>query len=253
MKILVVCGKDRSKHKVALNCIKFLLKEKKDNFYFCIEKNDTEIIRLLKKKKQKFQSKNILNFLNKLKKNEFDWLLNIWGTNIYSKENLLKFKNNLNIHPSFLPYGRGRDPYVWATQNNFPIGATIHQMSEKVDLGKYYVREKIKFKFPYTAGDIFDKCLKLSCEIFKKNWKKIRLNKIKKKKFTKVYKKVYKRKDLINLNFLNLNKKKNSVHKKFILRIMSQDFPFLKKQILYKNSIYNISVHLKKTNKKLWN
>ena len=33
---------------------------------------------------------------------------------------------------------------------------------------------------------------------------------------------------------------------------MSQDFPFLKQQVFYKNNVYDISVKLKKTKKKIW-
>ena len=41
------------------------------------------------------------------------------GTDHLQEKNLKKFKNNLNLHPSFLPYAKGKDPYVWTIQKNF--------------------------------------------------------------------------------------------------------------------------------------
>jgi len=208
MKILVVCGGDRSKHQIALNCIKHLIKEKRDSFYFCIEDRNEQILKFLIKKKLNYKVSDVKSFLENIDNNEYDWLLNIWGTKIFTKRVLHKFKDNLNIHPSYLPFARGRDPYVWAIQNNLPVGITIHRMSDQVDFGQYYVRKKLNLNFPFTAGDIFDGCLQLSMKVFIKKWKEIRSKKIRPKKFINIKKKIYKRKDLINSNFLNLNKKK---------------------------------------------
>ena len=65
------------------------------------------------------------------------------------------------------------------------IGATIHKMDHTIDGGKYFIRKKIKLNFPYTAGEVFNKSLKLSKEIFIKNWRSIQNNKLKLKKFQK--------------------------------------------------------------------
>ena len=43
----------------------------------------------------------------------------------------------MNLHPSYLPYNRGKDPYVWSILNEKPFGTTIHEMNEKIDDGNY--------------------------------------------------------------------------------------------------------------------
>ena len=60
-------------------------------------------------------------------------------------------------------------------------------MDEKIDNGKYFVRERFNFDFPYTAGDIFDISLKNIKSLFIKNWMRIRNGKIKLKNFPKKY------------------------------------------------------------------
>ena len=95
-----------------------------------------------KQKRIKFISKDFNKFFNNIKKNEYDWLLNIWGYKILKKDFLKKFKNNLNLHPAFLPFNRGRDPYYFSIMNNTPIGICIHKMDETIDGGKFFLRKK---------------------------------------------------------------------------------------------------------------
>ena len=255
MKYLILCAGDRSKYKVALSVIKFFISEHKrdkKDIFVCVADGDKDICNFLKKKKIFFINKNIKTFLYDLKPYSYEWLLNIWCPIIYKNEILKKFKNNLNIHPSYLPYAKGKDPYVWSVEKKFPLGITIHEMTDKLDSGKYYVQKKIKLNFPYTGGDVFNVSLKESIELFKNNWIKIRDKKIKKKELKKIKTITYKRKDLINYSLLDLNKKNNLIIKKFIYRILSQDFEFNKLQLKINNCIYDASLNLKKNKKKQW-
>ena len=251
MKILIICAADRSKHLIALNIIKHLLKLKLDKLNVYVLDRNKDIISFLKKNGIN-HIRNSKNFFNSVKKNEYDWLLNIWGYKIFRKNFLSKFKKNLNLHPSFLPYNKGRDPYYFSLLNQTPIGITIHEMDEKIDNGKYFVRERFNFDFPYTAGDIFDISLKNIKNLFIKNWMRIRNGKIKLKKFPEKVYKTNKRVELVNKNFLNLDDKKNKKIKIFLLNCLGQDFPFLKQQIKIFNKIYDCKIILKKNKKKKW-
>ena len=159
----------------------------------------------------------------------------------------------MNLHPSYLPYARGKDPYVWAVQNEYPVGITIHEMNQKIDNGKYFVRKKLNLNFPYTGGDVFELTLKSVVDEFVKNWPKILNNRISGKKFVLNNSKIFKRKDLIKDNLMDLDNKINIKTRKFILKALSQDFKFNKLQVKIKNKIYDLKLHLKKTNKKKWN
>lgn len=255
MKYLIVCGGDRSKHKVALSILKYFINEQKNNIkniFVCVVDAEKEICDFLKKKKIKFISKNIKNYLINLETYSFDWLLNIWSPLIYKNEILRKFKNNLNLHPSYLPYAKGKDPYVWSIQKQYPLGVTIHEMNSKIDSGKFFVRKKLSLDFPYKGGEVFDRSLKQCIVEFKKHWKNIRNHKISKKKLKRNKVKTFKRADLIFDNFIDLNKKNNSILRKFIYKVLSHDFDFNKLQLKIGKSIYNIRIDLKKSNKKNW-
>ena len=255
MSYLILCAGDRSKLKVALSILKYFFKEQKINqekILVCVADGDKDICDYLKNKKINFIYKNIKNFLNNLEPYSFEWLLNIWCPIIYKNEILKKFKNNLNIHPSYLPYAKGKDPYVWSVEKQYPLGVTIHEMNKKIDSGKYFVQKKLNLNFPYTGGDVFNHSLKECVELFKRNWTKIRDNRIKKKKLKKIKTKTYKRQDLIDHSLLDLDKKNNLIFKKLIYKILSQDFEFNKLQLKINNCIYDVSISLNENKKKKW-
>ena len=223
-KILVLFGNDNSKVKLSINILKYLnaLNNKKNEYHFLNLDRANKL--------DKFISKNLIkikfyNFEKKLQKNEYDWLLSIWSSKIYKKKFLSKFRNNLNLHPSYLPYNRGKDPYCWSIYNSTPIGVTIHKMSSKIDKGNIYIRKKINIPFPKTSYDVYLKSLLEIQKLFIKNWKKIKTGKIKLKKIN-YNKKLNLRKNYIKHTFLNLDikNKKNDIIKKFILHILSCDF-----------------------------
>ena len=56
-----------------------------------------------------------------------------------------------NLHPSYLPYDKGKSPYLFNIINNNPKGVSIHQISKKIDSGKIFFRKKIQTK-PFING-----------------------------------------------------------------------------------------------------
>ena len=251
MKLLIICAGDRSTHDIALNVIKYLNKTD-DDLTVCVLDKNKEIKKYLKKNKIKFLDKNFDNFFKAVKKDEYNWLLNIWGFQIFKKDFLSKFKNNLNLHPSYLPFNKGRDPYYFSVLNRTPFGICIHKMDHTIDGGKYFLREKFTLKFPVKAKQVFNLSLKKIREMFIKNWKKIKNNKIKLKKFYKKIFKINMRKTLIKNNFLDLDNKMNKKEKQFVMNCLAQDFDFLKMQIKIFNNIYDCKIDLSKASKKKW-
>ena len=251
MKILIICAGDRSNYSIALSALKYLDKTN-DNLTVCVLDKNKDLIRFLKKRKIKIIDQNIDNFFKSIKKDEFKWLLNIWGYKILKREFLNKFENNLNLHPSYLPFNRGRDPYYFSILNGTPFGVCIHRMDHTIDGGKYFLREKFSLKFPVKAKDVFNISFKNIRELFIKNWVKIRNNKIKLKKFDKKNTKINKRKELIKNNFLDLDNIKNKKERTFILNCLAQDFDFLKIQLKIFNKIYDCEMNLNRAKKKNW-
>ncbi len=244
MKILITCSSDKSEQNVALNIIKYLINKGKDDLTVCVLDNNKNIIRYLKSKKIFFVNKNIDFFLNKIKQNEFNWLLNLWGSRIFSQNFLNKFKNNLNIHPSFLPSNRGKDPYVWSIINETSKGVSLHKMDKTIDGGNIYIRKKLDLNFPIYGKNLYEASLKLSKTLFIQNWLKIRNEKIKPKKYTIKKIKVNKRINLLKTNIIDLDNQSFKKEKNFLLNILARDFKKFSLKIKYKKKLFNLKVNI---------
>jgi len=51
----------------------------------------------------------------------------------------------INLHPSFLPWGRGAHPNYWAWKRLEPHGVTIHAIDEGLDTGPIFVQRQVYF------------------------------------------------------------------------------------------------------------
>lgn len=253
-KFLVIFGHDNSKINLTIDILKYLQSiNDKNNEYFFFNENKSN-------KLNKYIKKNLLNikFSNLEKnttKNEYHWLLNIWSRIIFKKKFLCKFKNNLNLHPSYLPYNRGKFPYTWSIYKSTPLGVTIHEMTDKIDKGKIYIRKKIFLPFPSKAYQIYNKSLSEIKKLFILNWEKIKDKKIKLKKINYNTKINYKKK-FIKHSFLDLDKKNSINHNyyKLIMKILSFDYGQKSSlQIKINNNIFDTKISMKKSTRKSTN
>ena len=243
-KILIFCGESILDTSISWRILKFLKKKRYLEYSkICLLTKDEKIIKFLKDNKISYTNSFKKVILN-TKKNEFNFLLNLWGNYIFKKDFLKKFKNSMNIHPSYLPFSKGRDPYVWSIYNEFSLGFTFHEISEQIDEGKVFLKRKIKFKRPLKGFELYVYLCKEIEKEFKKSFSKILANKIKPKKNKKSFLKTNKRSDLIKFSKLNLDNKKFNRERRFFLRIMALDFPKRKLKIQYNKKNYLITLNL---------
>lgn len=183
MRSIVFCGKD-----VGLIALKWLLKKKyRPDLVVVNSKLEIEIINFCKKNRIKcivLFKRKIDIFFKRFQNKEFDWLLSLWNPSIISKNVLKKFKNTLNLHPSFIPYCKGSDTAAWIIRTGSPAGVTLNEMSEKVDEGKIWIRKRIKYKLPITGLSLQKILKKKLLELFFSNWEKIVNKRLKSKKIS---------------------------------------------------------------------
>ena len=72
----------------------------------------------------------------------------------------------LNLHPAFLPYNRGWHTPSWAILEGTPIGATLHYMSEQLDMGDIIHQKKMVIEIDDTADSLYQKLKKLEFDVF---------------------------------------------------------------------------------------
>lgn len=220
MKILVFVGKE-----VGLECLNFLVGFfQEDEYTILVHPEEKEITDFLRTRGISFYYlEGGLKEVNLKENFYFDWLLNLWGSHILRGETLSKAKKSLNIHPSLLPYCRGRDPIVWALRYRLPAGVTLHSITEGIDEGPIWVQEEVPYSTETTGKDLYQRCLEKSKEIFKGNWGSIRSSQTPPFPQGEIKNsKTFKRKDFLREGKLDLDE--NSLLKDFVYKALAHEF-----------------------------
>ena len=79
----------------------------------------------------------------------------------------------LNLHPSLLPFGRGRNPNFWALVEGTAFGVTIHHVDEGTDTGEIAWQRELEVSWEDTGGSLHKRAKKEIVDLFK-----LRLNSI---------------------------------------------------------------------------
>ncbi|MCB2107412.1 MAG: hypothetical protein KDE14_06915 [Rhodobacteraceae bacterium] len=156
----------------------------------------------------------------------YDWLLNLWGSQILRAPVLTRAKKSLNIHPSLLPLGKGRDPVVWALRNLEPAGVTLHAISPGVDEGPVWYQEQVPYNLPTTGGELYRKVIARCKACFIEQWPMLRTSEIEPKPQAEMPDQngvqTRKRKDLFADQILDADAHPES--RDVILRLLAHDF-----------------------------
>ncbi len=130
-----------------------------------------EAVKLVHKYDNEFPEddfEEVLTFLN-LDQNTFEEIVN--------KEALDKHKNNLVVHESDLPKGKGMSPMTWQIlEGNNEISITLFEMQEKLDSGNVYLQDVMEFNGLELVSEIRDKQAEYTfnlCKKFLDNYPKI--------------------------------------------------------------------------------
>lgn len=109
----------------------------------------------------------------------FDWLINLWGSHIFSADEIQIARKSLNIHPSYLPHSKGSDPVLWSQLNGFPQGVTLHAITHQLDSGPIYVRQIVSTPLISAGKDIYEAVVNACIKLFADAWPDIRIGVIK--------------------------------------------------------------------------
>ena len=118
------------------------------------------------------------NSLKLLKKYNIDLLCLAGFMKILSGNFIKKFsKPILNIHPSLLPRYKGLNTHERAIKNKDTFaGASIHNVTEKLDSGKVILQKKVKILKSDDVRSLEKKVLKIEHEIYPKAIEKFLTN-----------------------------------------------------------------------------
>jgi methionyl-tRNA formyltransferase len=83
----------------------------------------------------------------------------------------------INLHPSYLPYNRGKSPNVWPLIEETPAGVTVHSMDTKFDTGDIIAQKKVKTDFSDTGKTLHKRLEDAQFELFTNTWPMIESDK----------------------------------------------------------------------------
>lgn len=118
---------------------------------------------------------NQTNFLDRMRELKPEIILSILFDYILRKELIqIPRMGCINLHPAYLPFGRGQYPNVWSIVEETPAGATLHYIDEGIDTGDIIAQKKVIVDFTDTGESLYRKLEKACIELFKENWEAIK-------------------------------------------------------------------------------
>jgi methionyl-tRNA formyltransferase len=79
----------------------------------------------------------------------------------------------INIHPSYLPYGKGIAGNMWSFLEGTPKGVSIHLIDDTIDTGEILIREEVALTDDETLRSSLDKLMDRLEILFMEIWPKI--------------------------------------------------------------------------------
>jgi len=91
--------------------------------------------------------------------NEADLILLLWWPHIIKEEIIAKARRGaINLHPSLLPFNRGKHPYYWAIVDGTPFGVSIHCVTPGIDDGHVIYQKEISVPVWMSGGQLYKLC-----------------------------------------------------------------------------------------------
>lgn len=110
-------------------------------------------------------------FIGKVRENDIDLVFLTWWPSIIKKEAIDSARKGwVNIHPSMLPYNRGKHPYYWSIIDGTPFGVTIHFIDPGTDTGEILFQEEISVEITDTGESLYQKADDLCLKLFKEKF-----------------------------------------------------------------------------------
>lgn len=92
---------------------------------------------------------------------------------IFKAEIISKYSKIYNLHPGYLPWGRGYYPIFWALWEEAPAGATLHEINIGIDEGSIVDQTQVEYSPIDTGGSLFEIVRQAEKDLFLKYWSMI--------------------------------------------------------------------------------
>lgn len=76
----------------------------------------------------------------------------------------------INLHPSYLPYNRGKHPNFWCLLEGTPCGVSLHYVDEGVDTGPIVAQESLAVTWEDTGETVYRRSREMAIDLFKRHF-----------------------------------------------------------------------------------
>jgi methionyl-tRNA formyltransferase len=112
---------------------------------------------------------NVTNGHSLLQSERLDILILAWWPHLLKGDLLTVAPIILNTHPSYLPYGRGKDPNFWAIVEGRPFGVTIHHVNASIDGGDVAFQKEIPVSWEDNGRSLYERAINEMTSLFSKS------------------------------------------------------------------------------------
>ncbi|HEX4137669.1 MAG TPA: formyltransferase family protein [Bryobacteraceae bacterium] len=92
---------------------------------------------------------------------------------VFPPDFLSRYSRMYNLHPGFLPWGRGYYPIFWALWEETPAGATLHEITAEVDEGPVVAQIQVPYSMADTGETLFERVREAERQLFLAHWPRI--------------------------------------------------------------------------------
>ena len=96
--------------------------------------------------------------------------ISVHYTKILKPHLIAKYRKIYNLHPGYLPWGRGYYPVFWAMWEQTPAGATFHEITAGIDEGPIVKQIRVEQRPDDTGGSLHERVRVAEKELFSQLW-----------------------------------------------------------------------------------
>lgn len=99
--------------------------------------------------------------------------LSVHYPRVFPETLINRYQKMYNLHPGYLPWGRGFYPVFWALWKGELAGATLHEIDRSVDTGPIVAQIRVDCSDADTGGSLHDKVQAAEQRLFLDYWPRI--------------------------------------------------------------------------------
>lgn len=107
-------------------------------------------------------------FRDRLRDDDIDFVVLLWVPTIVEEASIEAANIGwINLHNSYLPYGRGKHGYYWAIVDDEPFGVSIQFIDQDIDTGPILFQSEIDVNWEDTGEALYERSIQAIEDLFK--------------------------------------------------------------------------------------